>query len=284
MDLVSIMFSYNVLPRHRQGSADYNSRFSVGAQGGLRIRANPYLKSLPSSPILEDMNTIWDQSKFNTPRSPLIVSAGLQDKAAFSKAGVVSVSDMPIRFPGTEYRLPAELAQFEEAVRACADFAHAANSEIDDYYAYLTIDQKKVAKGRTQRGTEPHSDSIQGPRISPKTRVEHTFLCVDRDPPMVYEQGFDLNGYDADRYFLNPIFAEQADPEKAVCPEPYSMILMDAYTVHQAVPSTQSSDRTLFRLVYSTREFDRLGNTHNDMFDYDWDMVPRPFPQSLELL
>jgi len=35
--------------------------------------------------------------------------------------------------------------------------------------------------------------------------------------------------------------------------------------------------RTFFRLSYSPRMFDRLGNTHNPLFDYSWPMVPRDF-------
>jgi hypothetical protein len=33
--------------------------------------------------------------------------------------------------------------------------------------------------------------------------------------------------------------------------------------------------RTWVRLSFEVRIFDRLGNTHNPMFAYDWPMVPR---------
>lgn len=33
--------------------------------------------------------------------------------------------------------------------------------------------------------------------------------------------------------------------------------------------------RTFIRLSFEERIFDRLGNAHNPMFEYDWKMVPR---------
>ena len=40
--------------------------------------------------------------------------------------------------------------------------------------------------------------------------------------------------------------------------------------------------RTWIRLSFEVRKFDRLGNAHNPMFDYDWEMVSRDI-ESLNL-
>jgi thymidylate kinase len=43
----------------------------------------------------------------------------------------------------------------------------------------------------------------------------------------------------------------------------------------QANVSDEPVTRTFVRIIYSTRQYDRLGNTHNPAFEYQWDMVRR---------
>ncbi len=54
---------------------------------------------------------------------------------------------------------------------------------------------------------------------------------------------------------------------------------MNAYSVHRGVDATVDTFRTWLRLSYEVREFDRLGNAHNPLFDYNWKMVERDIEQ-----
>lgn len=273
---------HNLQQRHKIGviAANMNLR-NMGQNEGFAIIPNSLASALPESPIIDDMNTIWDIKKFSEMRRPINVKE-LSFKEIFSKAASPSVTDMPIKFPGTGYRIPHELRQYKEALQACIDFEHASNPKAcENYYAYLTIDQRFVKKGEAQRGLGLHSDSVQGPRIQPKVEIEHTYLCVDRDPTIFCVQPFDMERYDTQKHWLNAIFEQQAQEQNYTSHTPYTVNLFDAYSVHSAVPATESAPRTLFRLIYSVRQFDRLGNTHNSLFDYNWKMQPRPLPANL---
>ncbi len=65
--------------------------------------------------------------------------------------------------------------------------------------------------------------------------------------------------------------------------KPWEIQLMDAYTVHRGCEATERVDRTWIRLSFEVRIFDRLGNTKNPMFDYNWEMEPRDI-ESLNLV
>lgn len=275
----------NLQPRHQMGVIASNLNLEkMGQHEGFAVILKPLTYDLPESPIIDDMNTIWDLKKFSEMRRPLNVKE-LSFKDIFSKATSPSVTDMPIKFPGTGYRIPNELRQYKEALQACIDFEHASNPKArENYYAYLTIDQSYVKRGSSQRGLGLHSDSIQGPRIQPKVEIEHTYLCVDRDPTVFCVQPFDMGKYDTRQHWLNAIFEQQAKKQNYTSHNPYTVNLFDAYSVHSAVPAAESATRTLFRLIYSVRQFDRLGNTHNNLFDYNWKMQRRPLPANLAAL
>lgn len=58
---------------------------------------------------------------------------------------------------------------------------------------------------------------------------------------------------------------------------------MDCYSVHRSVENDGPAKvfRTWMRLSFEERRrvFDRLGNAHNPLFDYDWPMVDRDIEQ-----
>jgi len=61
------------------------------------------------------------------------------------------------------------------------------------------------------------------------------------------------------------------------------IVLMNAYCVHRGSPAPQDMYRTWLRFSFEVRQFNRLGNAHNPMFDYQWEMVPRDI-ESLNLV
>lgn len=230
--------------------------------------------------MLRDIHSVWHLPRFAEPRTPLILGT-VDNPAAFSRGEAVHVSDLPIKFPHTEYSVPNELVHVASALQRCIDFEHAVNPYVDDYYMYVTVHTTTVSAGEAPRGMGVHSDSVQGPRIVPKLPIEHGYLCVDRDPPRFLTHGFDMTGQTEHRDFLSAAFEKQANFERSFRAQPYEIVFFDAYCVHTALTATKAGRRTFFRLIASVRTFDRLGNTHNDLFDYDWKMVPRPLPPGL---
>src|SRR5580693_6291900 len=73
---------------------------------GVRFRPAAYNGLVPHHmPTLRSLNTIWDVANFAQPRSPW--AAG---QFILPRPHVPNVVDLPVKFPGTEYRIPSEFA------------------------------------------------------------------------------------------------------------------------------------------------------------------------------
>lgn len=238
------------------------------------------------SRIIRDIDSVWDVSKFQQPARPVSLGT-LSDREleTFAAWGAPRVLDMPIKFPGSdEYRLPAPLAQFAPVIQRIANVEHRINPAHDDYYAYLTIDQRVVQASTLQREAPCHVDGFQGARWKPKARINHSYTVSDILPTAYYVQPFDLTALDeAVHDFFWEMNAQVADTNEAHRWQPAEreITLMDCYCVHRGVEATETGPRTWLRLSFEERRrvFDRLGNAHNPLFDYDWEMVERDIEQ-----
>jgi hypothetical protein len=251
--------------------------------GGFVVEPQPtdHRVEFPNdSPILAALNSTWDLQQFKVPRRPL--SLGVippVEQALFSQPGMPRSLDMPIKFPGSAFRVPKEFEQLRPLIQRIANCEAAINSRCyDEYYAYLTVDQGRVKPGTLQREAPCHVDGFQGARWKPKVRINHTYVISDGLPTAYYEQPFELDALDESRHNFFWEFNRQVAATNSVhawSPAPYELNLMDAYTVHRGTPASVETFRTWVRLSFEVRIFDRLGNAHNPLFTYDWSMVPR---------
>jgi hypothetical protein len=237
-----------------------------------------------AEPIIETLNTVWNIEQFKVARRP--VSLGDlegDDLATFATSGVARILDMPIKFPDiAEYRIPRALRQFATTIQRIADYEHRVNPRHADYHAYLSIDQRWVEPGTLMREAPCHVDGFQGARWKPKCLTNHTYTVSDLLPTAYYVQPFDLGMLDEAKHdFFWEMNAQVADTKEAHRwqPRPAEITLMDCYSVHRGVENESSERvyRTWFRLSFEERRrvFDRLGNAHNPLFDYAWEMVER---------
>ncbi|MBI2102525.1 hypothetical protein HYT55_01700 [Candidatus Woesearchaeota archaeon] len=233
--------------------------------------------------VIKDLNTLWDLEQFKIPRVP--VSFGYlpeEQRDFFSRPGVTRVLDMPIRFPGTDYRLPKELAQFKDVISRVANIEEAINPQHSVYYCYLTIDQRTVKAGTLHREAPCHVDGFQGARWPTPLPINHTYTISDTIPTVYYPQPFFLDNLDIAKHDFFWEFNRQvamANSQSAIRFSPFELTLMNAYCVHRGDDAVQDTCRTWLRLSYEVRIFDRLGNAHNPLFDYDWKMVERDIEQ-----
>lgn len=239
-----------------------------------------YIPQKEESPIIADLNSIWDVKKFLTPRIPVTLGKLTnEEQKLFSQKGVPRTLDMPIKFPGSNFRIPQTFEQFIPVIQKVANFEKAMNPDcFDEYYCYMTIDQGLVKPDTLQREAPCHVDGFQGARWTPKVRINHTYVIGDSIPTSYYVQPFDFSQLDEAKHNffweMNKIVAE-TNAQYAWQPESNEINLIDAYTVHRGSEATQETFRTWMRLSFEVRKFDRLGNAHNPLFQYDWEMVPR---------
>jgi len=192
--------------------------------------------------------------------------------------------DMPIKMAGSmEYRLPAELKQFSGVLSAMIGHEHTHNKLVKDFYAYLTVDQTVKDPGKTyHREGGLHVDGFQGARVNPKVMCDRSYIVVDCDPPYVYLQPFpQVVAMDDSKENIFHAFDKYRLLSNALRIGPKFIYFMDCYCVHSAGVAL-SQQRTFVRLSYSVRQYDRLGNSHNHLFDYNWPMFTRDIASVLE--
>ncbi len=234
-----------------------------------------------SSPIIQKLNSVWDLDNFRVIRKPSRVAMlSTDERAVFStRDRAPRTLDLPIKFPGSAFRVPAEFAQFSSVIQRVANFEWRVNRQcFDEYYCYLTVDQGEVQPGRLQREAPCHVDGFQGARCTPKVRINHSYVVSDLVPTVYYEQPFDFSKLDESKHnFFWEMNRQVAltDSAHSWSPQPCELSIMDAYTVHRGDLASERVYRTWVRLSFEVRIFDRLGNAHNPMFKYDWPMVPR---------
>jgi hypothetical protein len=236
----------------------------------------------PDAPVAKDLDTPFDAAKYGTARVPL--SLGVVDDAtreAFTAplpAWCQHVLDMPIKFPGTDVRVPAALASFVPAIQRIIDAERQINPSYEKYYAYLSVHQATLGVGERMRENPYHVDGFQGPRWPEKHPVNHSYLLSDQLPTVFYPIAFPLDGVDLAFDDIYAEFARRVESSEGAAewrPKDFELVLMDAYCVHRGDVAKQPMFRTWLRVSWETRVFDRLGNSHNPLFDYDWKMVAR---------
>lgn len=239
-----------------------------------------FIPSQEQSPIIADLNSIWDLKKFLTPRTPVSLGKlSVEEQTKFSTPGIPRTLDMPIKFPGSHFRIPKTFEQFIPVIQRVANFEKAINPDcFDEYYCYMTIDQGLVKPETLQREAPCHVDGFQGARWNPKVKINHTYVVGDELPTSYYLQPFDFSHLDEARHNffweMNKIVA-QTNSQFAWKPEENEISLIDAYTVHRGSEASVETFRTWMRLSFEVRQFDRLGNAHNPLFQYNWQMMPR---------
>lgn len=260
--------------------------FTVPSMGKSGVSLTPKPYSITSynynSKIIDDLHSIWDLNKFKNPRMPLEVGR-IADERPFHTP-IARILDMPIKLAGSnEYKIPEDVIPFLTTIQMIVDHEHSILSErqLLSYYAYLTIDQSYVQAGTMQRKPGAHVDGFQGARISPKTIINHSYVVSNGTPTVFFPQSFNFSKLNERMHDFFLEMDNQADEDKAVPSKPFTVYLMDAYTVHRASLATQDCFRTFLRLSYDVKEFDRLGNTINPLFSYKWDMVPREVQSTL---
>ncbi|HEY9774596.1 MAG TPA: hypothetical protein V6C81_12405 [Planktothrix sp.] len=235
----------------------------------------------PDSPIVQTFNQPYDLKNFQVARKPLSLGILPPEERLILAADNSSprTLDMPIKFPYTDVRVPPELAAEVPIIkRACNAMAAANRAFYDACYLYYTLERGMVIAGNLQREAPCHVDGFQGARWHPKHVANHTITVSNAVPTAYYVQPFDFDLLDVakhDFYWEMNYQVQQSDSQFAWLPEDCEMTMMDGYTVHRGTATLVDLFRKFMRLSWETRIFDRLGNAHNPLFDYEWEMVPR---------
>ena len=227
------------------------------------------------------LNKPYDKKRFR--RAGVFRNIGkVENENTYSNFKGIRCLDMPIKMSGDkEYRVPKEFEQFLDPISKMISFENTHNEKSIDFYAYLTIDQSETNGRKTHREAGLHVDGFQGKRIYPKVKCDRSYIIFDCDCPSFWNQSFEtVENMDEGTQNVFYEFDRTKHYSSEIRCIPFNIYFMDSYAVHSANEAKELK-RTFCRLSFSVRKYDRLGNSHNHLFDYKWDMFKRDIHSSL---
>lgn len=244
----------------------------------------------PKSSLVELFCTKpWSIDAFNEPHLPTVVGQ-LENLEEFSKRSgdqYLLLMDMLIRHFGKGWKIPIELSQFAEVINKAAKFERLINPNYNNYDVYITIDQREVNPGESQRRTGWHADSF----INTETRFDASdeninietdsiYLVSDCIPTEFCAGPFPFNNIDPNDTEQVLKHFENIAKNKYVVTYPAGIILrLTSECIHQVGISKFKSivPRTFCKITFKKtgQQLNREGNKINKLFDLNWPMFPR---------
>jgi hypothetical protein len=174
-------------------------------------------------------------------------------------AELMFVQDMLIALPNQQIYLPRQVQCFAPLVERVVGIARPVDS-----YMYLTA--KRLFTSPTCRWNRPgwHIDGFGTDDIN--------YIWSDSFPTEFCSQQFDLS----DDHALSMIEMTQQVRKENVRTYGSGMLMgLDNTVVHQVAPVQDCGVRTFAKISISRNRYNLRGNAHNDLIEYDWQMVDR---------
>lgn len=226
----------------------------------------------------------WDLQGVAHRNLPIVIGAltDSQAQSEFSKPGNIQVFDMPVYIPGQGWRIPLELAPYRSVMAQIVAAEMLSNPDIENYNAYITIDQGVVHPNGYARRDGLHIDGFLTSNNKSNNTVwgDSTYIISDNTDLQTdfYPGPFNLAGinYNDPQAVINA-FNSQGLLMQPVQGNPYEIVRMTTNHVHAVHQNTtgQYLRRAFLKMTFSERLFNRGGNTYNPLLDYRFTYVPR---------
>jgi hypothetical protein len=230
--------------------------------------------------VVEFQSRKWSLDLFKEAKPPLIIDS--VNSSIFSKRNADTylwTMDLPIKMPRSDIRVPEEFSQFIEFVKKCFIHESITNPHLNDWYAYLCVDQRPVEYNLSQRRPGAHADSFPTGYVNMNRLSDSIYLCYDSLPTEFCLGDFTFNknintssNADIFKHF-------ETNTKNVKVYDCYHIIKLDSGHVHRVSFNNGSIkktiDRTFIKVVFSPDIFNRIGNDHNYLFDYNWPLYQR---------
>jgi hypothetical protein len=138
-------------------------------------------------------------------------------------------------------------------------------------YAYLTMDNKPIEKGETQRSSGWHLDGLQGEEVPFKLPTCYEFTWTNTLPMQISDQGFEVNGLNFTSHNVFDSLGDQVYDDSILTLDSNTLYLMNAYQLHRGVAAEDAINNLLFlRLYMSELPITSSRMTINEMIDYPY--------------
>lgn len=166
------------------------------------------------------------------------------------------------------------------------EYMQANRLPIKDRYLYLTVDDRHVEAGRTQRQPGWHFDGMQGSEVPSVNPGCFQFLWCDHTPALYATQSFQTKGLDRHRVNFFDSLGNQVKEDSLIQGKPGLAYLMSAYQVHRASEVAVSGRRKVLRLSASYQPITSKRMTVNPHIGYDYPIhsTSGRIPEGLKVL
>lgn len=179
------------------------------------------------------------------------------------------INNMLIKLKGQSIQLPKGVDnEISNWVRNCLDVADDVCDDMEQRYAYLTIDNQPVISGNSQREEGWHLDGLQGDEVPNKFKNCFQFLWVSNTPTEFCQQSFDPCGMDVSKHNIFKAIGKQVRNENCFKIKSMHTYLMHCFHAHRATKSDCDTDRLFLRLYISHCHVTSVGATINPRIKY----------------
>jgi len=249
---------------------------------------------MPRSEIDIFSKKMWDINYYDQVNLPIVLGK-LDDTTLFSQAdrnNPIRFLDLPIFMPGQGWKIPGILSQFREVIAKAVDFEKEVNPHFeDDHYVYITIDQGLVPPHTRQRRAGWHADSfrnVDSRKRGVELPTDNLYVICDCCPTVFVPGPAPFNEVDPEN--LDQVlehFTTIAEKQSFIMYPNHTLIKMDPYCIHNAGHNNSEETllRTFVKISISKTRYRKLGNMTNQLFQYNWNMIPRQgVPYSKDIL
>jgi hypothetical protein len=174
---------------------------------------------------------------------------------------------MPLKLIGeTEPLVEDRLRCFENLIgTCCCDFIGFYG--LDRYvksYVYLTAKFMYQTPGCSFNRPGYHSDGFMTDDIN--------YVWCDKNPTIFNSTIFDLSMDDSGSLVE---MERQASSEREYAYPENTLLRLDQFNIHKVADIQKPGMRTFFKLSFSKDKYDLIGNSHNYLLQYEWEMKQR---------
>lgn len=156
-------------------------------------------------------------------------------------------------------RIPKHLNCYWPLIKAVVE-----QTNVHDKYVYLTVKRTYLEAGDDANRPGWHIDGYGSNDLN--------FIWSDNVPTEFCEGAFELSADHAESLVQ---MKQQVDLGVVKTYFNNALLRLDNTIVHRVGVCKQDCIRTFVKISVSSQRYNLIGNAHNHLFDYEWDMVAR---------
>jgi hypothetical protein len=158
----------------------------------------------------------------------------------------------------------------KEFVNYCINEAKKLDLDWENRYCYLTIDQKEVVPGKSQRDEGWHIDGMQGDEVKEKKPADFQFIWADETPTKFCTQIFNVDELNPSIHNVFNFLGKQVMNQWCYLLEKNKIYLMNAYHLHTATKANKNTWRRFVRLSFTNTPITSIKMSVNSDINYNY--------------